>query len=298
MSVITSEVQNFIPAAEIYAKIRRQWQSFDSVNVLDETEFPNYTAEVLNQLGNGGMKEEQAVLTVKNNKAQLPEDFKRLHAAYKCSGCNITTTRKHLQGKQIFENNVTKSLYHRRNGCDIKCDCKDELIEKITICHYVNDYTDNYTYNNVSLLRLSPNVRQYCDDLCININCSSADEITINNNHIFTNFEDGDIYMQYYAFPFDEDGMPMVPDEQSIKEAVEWYIKWQVMLNAWLVDDLQNVQNKWQKAEQMYRQALAKARFHKRLPSFNHLVNAIRTKRAVNQVSLFNQIDKKNPNRY
>lgn len=295
---ITSEPQTFKSAEHIYAKIRRQWQSFDSVNVLDETEFPGYTADILNQLGIGAMREEQAVITVKNNKAKLPDDFKRLHAAYKCSGCNITTSRKELQGQpQVFENHVTKALYNRHSGCDIKCDCKDELIEKITICHYVNDYTDHYTYNNISLLRLSPNVRQYCDDICPNINCSSVDEITINNGHIFTNFTDGDIFLQYYAFPYDENNMPMVPDVQVVINCVEWYIKHQILLNSWIVGDIQNVQTAWQKAEEMYRRYFAEAKYYNKLPSFNTMVNALRTQRSINKINIFNQIDRKNPNR-
>lgn len=297
MGAISNLTTEFKSAEYIYTKIKRQWASFDSVNILDDTDFPLYTAEVLQSLGMGVLKESDAFLPIKDDKAKLPDDFKLLHAAYKCSGCKVESVRKNLQNTQIFENNVTKELINRHDKCEIQCECTDEIIEKITIRQYVNDCAESYSYSNVGLLRLSPNVRKYCADNCANINSSSSDEITINNKHIITNFQDGDIYIQYYAFPKDDNGIPMIPDVIQVERAVEWYIKWQVMLNYWLVDELQNAQTKWQKAEQMYTEAFAEAKYLNKLPGFQTMINGLRNRRAINKHSFFSQIERKNPNK-
>jgi hypothetical protein len=47
---------------------------------------------------------------------------------------------------------------------------------------------------------------------------------TINDAFINTNFEQGDIYMAYIAIPIDEEGFPLVPDDEGYKEAMEKYV--------------------------------------------------------------------------
>ena len=36
----------------------------------------------------------------------------------------------------------------------------------------------------------------------------------LNNNYIFTNFEEGSVEISYTAFVTDDDGYPMVPDDE------------------------------------------------------------------------------------
>lgn len=288
MGLITGESANSFRSADyIFSKIKREFKSFDAVNILDDTDFPTYTAEVLSDLGVGGLKEDIALLKIENSKACLPTDFKKLHAAYKCGCSGNEINKRHLQNTSYFENDITCSVLQRSKGCEIDCKCQDRIIETITVRSYVNEVCNTYNYNNVSLLRLSPNARKHCIEDCINIHASSANEITINNGSIFTNFDDGDIYIEYYAMALDENNTPMIPDIPAVERAIEWYIKWQILLNYWLVDDLSNAQNKWSKAEQEYEKAMAKCRYLDKLPSFSTMVNSLRTRRSINKVAFF-----------
>ena len=61
-----------------------------------------------------------------------------------------------------------------------------------------------------------------CDD-CGALGTRHALVYTINDSYIFTNFN-GDICLSYLAFPVDEDGFPLVPDNVSFSEAVFRYI--------------------------------------------------------------------------
>jgi len=301
MGVITSQYVNFKSAEYVYSKIKREFKSFGAVNMLDDSDFPLYTAEVLKKLGVSVYKEEEGILHVRNGKTKLPTDFMYLYAAYKCHHNSFETTRKNFQNCQIFENDITCDIIKRTDNCLIECESTDKILERITIKQYVNDNIEEHCYRNPTLLKLSPNVKPHCSEDCLNLlghnhhhgHHHHNDEITINNGCILTNFNDGEIYLKYYAFPMDEDGCPMIPDIIEVEKAVEWYIKLQVLLNYWMVDDLANAQNKWGKAEQEYEKWAAEARYISKLPSFNKMIDTMRNNRGINKTAFFAQQDKR-----
>lgn len=298
MGSITGFNQGKFKSAEyIYAKIKREFKSFGGVNLIDDADFPLYTAEVLKRLGVSAYKEEDALLKVKHGKAKLPDDFMYLYSAYLCGNCTFNSTAKNFQTETLFENDITCEVLKRSKECTMEFDCAtqgDKIIERIRIKQYIHDQWDTYEYDRPRLLSLSPNVKDRCTEDCLNFfrhNCK--DEITIDNKRILANFDEGTIYMQYYAFPQDEEGLPMIPDVIEIEKAVEWYIKNQILLNFWFSDDLTNAQNKWQKAEQEFEKWFAEAKYICKLPSFAGMINTLKNTRGINKVSFFSQMDNK-----
>lgn len=61
-------------------------------------------------------------------------------------------------------------------------------------------------------------------DGCRDLTCSSDLTYKVNNNYIFTNFDEGKIEMAYVAFPTDERGYPMIPDDEVFKQAATAYV--------------------------------------------------------------------------
>lgn len=59
---------------------------------------------------------------------------------------------------------------------------------------------------------------------------------TFNNNYIFTSFEEGWVEMTYKAFPIDGRGLPLIPDDETIKRAIEAYIISMIDNREWRVD--------------------------------------------------------------
>jgi len=55
----------------------------------------------------------------------------------------------------------------------------------------------------------------------------------LNNGFMYTNFKNGFVEMTYKAFPVDEFGMPMVPDNEKFIRAVESYIIWRMDHKRW-----------------------------------------------------------------
>lgn len=290
-NITGSNTNDFISCEYLFSKIKREFKSFANANLIDDADFPDYVLEVLNKLGISTFKEDEAILYVKNKKAELPSNFKLLHAAYKCSGCNTNTTpTKHLQNTQVLENHITSEVLVN-NTCEVTCEQNNKVIERVTIKQYVNDNCITNTYNNVKLLTLSPNVKDCCTPNCLNLFQTSDNEISINNKKIYTNFDNADIYIKYYGYSLSKDGMVMIPNIMEVEKACEWWIKSQILLNLWFTDELVNVQNKWQKAEVEFEKWMAEARYILKLPSFSSMVNNIRNKRAINPLTFFSQQD-------
>lgn len=294
MGVITgANTNDFISCDYLFSKIKREFKSFANANLIDDADFPDYVLEVLNKLGVSSLKECEQIIYVKDKKGDLPSNFKLLHAAYKCGGCSDNSkVNKHLQNTQVFENHITSEKIVQ-DSCEISCEKKDKIIEKITIKQYVNDNYSTSIYNDVKLLTLSPNVKDCCTPNCLNLFQTTDNEISINNKKIFTNFENADIYIKYYGYSLSEDGAIMIPNITEIEKACEWWIKYQILLNLWFTDELVNVQNKWQKAEVEYEKWMAEARYILKLPSFSSMVNNIKNKKAINQLTFFSQQDNK-----
>lgn len=59
---------------------------------------------------------------------------------------------------------------------------------------------------------------------------------TVNNNYIFTSFKEGLVAMAYKAVPTDENGLPMIPDNQSVINYVTWYVGNKIAFQLFLTD--------------------------------------------------------------
>jgi hypothetical protein len=61
----------------------------------------------------------------------------------------------------------------------------------------------------------------------------------INDNYIITSFKDGaKVLISYKAFPIDEDGYPLVPDNEKFKQAVQWYVMSKLGYRSWIKGSL------------------------------------------------------------
>ena len=71
---------------------------------------------------------------------------------------------------------------------------------------------------------------------------------TLNDNYIFTSFEEGNVELHYEAFPTNNLGMPLVPDDIKFVMATQSYIAERIGFKLWLQDHLS--QRKYEKLEQ------------------------------------------------
>lgn len=91
----------------------------------------------------------------------------------------------------------------------------------------------------------------------------------LNNDFIFTNFKSGQVEMAYLAFPTDEDGYPLVPEEQSYIEALKYYIAWKIAFKLNLLDKIND--SKLFKIEQQKDWYIAKSHADASFPSLDEM---------------------------
>jgi len=87
----------------------------------------------------------------------------------------------------------------------------------------------------------------YCkdsNDYC----CDSSLTYKLNDNFIFTSFNEGTLNLSYQAIPTDSSGFPTIPDDIKFREAVAGHIKWKLAFIKWIKGEM--AQAVFQKIEQ------------------------------------------------
>lgn len=87
-----------------------------------------------------------------------------------------------------------------------------------------------FNFNNAS------NVSFNFANIAGNTSLSTNDALgtyKVNDNYIFTNFDTGRLLLAYYAFPCDDQGYPLIPDEVSYREAVYSHLRWKLDYKLW-----------------------------------------------------------------
>lgn len=69
--------------------------------------------------------------------------------------------------------------------------------------------------------------KMHCSD-SNNLVCPADKTYKLNNDFMFTSFNEGEVELAYKAFPIDEEGFPLVPDEPSAIEAISWHIAYKI----------------------------------------------------------------------
>mgnify|MGYP003531794156 FL=1 len=67
----------------------------------------------------------------------------------------------------------------------------------------------------------------YHSDDCPDKSCVSKHSYSVNNNLIYTSFEEGELQIAYQGIATDEEGFPMIPDSVQVRQALKYYILWQ-----------------------------------------------------------------------
>lgn len=282
MGVITGSSKNkFVSSEPIFAKIRRDLKTYIGANLVDVGEFPTYVMEVLNKLGITAFKESEDLIEVEDNFIYLPEDLKDIHSVYSLERVSNSSVG-YSQGKNIIREEIKCETY-QYGGCNYICESDGELICKVTKEMFVGA-SDPLYFGNPTLLRESPNVRVPYDNK--GPWQSFENEYTINDGKLYVNFN-GFIYLKYYATPTDLGGCPMIPDIYEIHRVVETYIKYQVLLGLWYNMSVDDIVNKWKKAEADYIEAFAQAQYILKLPSFSSMINMVRNRRTHNMLNYF-----------
>jgi len=112
-----------------------------------------------------------------------------------------------------------------------------------------------------------------CD---LDVRANSDLTYTVNNNYIFTSFKEGKVCMAYRAVPLDENGLPLVPDTQSVIEYLKWFCAEKIAFNLFLTDKYTETKLSYFQANHQlwFRKARAEAKMPQSMDEWESLKNS------------------------
>ena len=128
----------------------------------------------------------------------------------------------------MFEDKLTDPLL---KIVDNKAGLPDNLLN-IRGVRMINDL-DNFDRGAIAL-RYATDIYHNVEN-CDDNNCTFDYTYTVQRGVIFTSFPEGYVQMSYKAISTDEEGYPLVPDNEKVKMALEYYILFRYLEPLWMM---------------------------------------------------------------
>lgn len=287
MGVINAEnLIAFRSSAELFNRVKKRLSSYDAQNMIDEGDFYDYVVYILEKLGVAFYRECEAIIHVRDYKAELPCNFKIWYTAYKVHPEVGFVPSINEQKPWIWyqDNEISQVCPGFAGNCKIDCSNPDGNGKtKIVVRTFVNgDSYNDYNFREPMELFLSPNVKDHRDPRAKKVLRTHLNEVTIDDEKILhTRFKEDEVYIQYYGLPFDENFLPMIPDQSSIEKAIEYYIYTMLFEEWYLNSSVPNIGQQLQYVKNEYEhQHWPQALYYAKLPSFQRTVQSIRLMRS------------------
>ncbi len=211
---------------EVKSKLRK----YTDVGLIDENSLYREVVLGLKKFGNSVNELHETVLTVKDGKAELPQNFSNLLFAYLCDPLGYEKSSNieihDLQSSYFYTERTERG--NQWSECNPCCKDKTENIIKESL-YFVGGDVDFY-YTNPRLLRLSSKTinKREINSKCRNKVVRSGKEvIEINKRMLNTNFKSGYIYINYFGLPVDEEGVVEIPD--TFNGHLEKYLEYRLL---------------------------------------------------------------------
>lgn len=204
---------------EFIAELTTDLKQYDESGLIDYRSVKLWIKNSMKRFGNNIMIPSDIVLKVENGRAQVPENFWQLYLGVRCEPKGYSI----VEGTQ--ESLIMSTTYKIRTESDVEWNNQVEgyvgkdyksIVERVVVTGGV---VVDYYYHNPSILRITKGMKkESCYKTCKNLQDkfthSAKWEINIVNETIQTNFKTGYIYIQYMAFPTDDNGEFIIPETQ------------------------------------------------------------------------------------
>lgn len=263
------------------AEFKSENENYYNAGLIDEGSVLKWFNEALKPFGQNIMILQDTVVDVNNSEGILPDNFYSLYMAYKCNPKGYHFNKKYkdiVQNSYMWTKRVERS--NDWNSCD-PC-CVNEENKIITEKLILNDTEVEFYYEKPTLLKLGKSMkRDKCHKECRNILIKDSPyEIIINEKTLYSNFDKGYVYIQYYGLPTDEEGKPIIPEvgRGELERYVDYYVHLKFFEKLLKNKDDENIItlfNYYNQKEQLHKSlALTDTKFSKLTPnSFRRLKN-------------------------
>jgi len=212
---------NYIKADEIINEVRLNLKSYFESAIVDESIlYP----EILNCLGELGVKflpKKTMVFQLISKETKLPSDF---HSLIFAAACEWKTQKLYKPPVAItYEKRICELPI-----CHTECDYCHDQFGRYQIIQKIDQSVIKYRLEKQ--LTLDSKSKQ-CDS-CFNPKHKSQWDISIDNNILTTQRDEGTVYMEYRT-KLEEDGEILIPDFTRIRNWIKWHLIHHVLQLVW-----------------------------------------------------------------
>lgn len=215
------------------------------------------------------LSHKQAKITISNYRGKLPCD---LHSIQQAAGS--------FNGCSPFPMRGTTNTFGPVFTCDDE-QIAPELIADTDIASATTtpigqDISGNpvYTFQNGNM-----SLPETVTDTSQGIALSNDPTYSVSESHIFTNFQDGYVFLAYNALAVDDEGFPLIPDNRRFKEAVKSFIRYKIDYMLWRTNDLPR--DKFEYSEREWLWYVGSAGNAARMPNADQMQNLLNAMRLV-----------------
>lgn len=253
----------YVHADELISEIESSAYFKDNPHLIDRPAIYRWIYLEMKQFGRSVMHVTQNVVNVENYNATLPKDFGKLSLAIFCEPDTYTInsgSRDHLMNTYIWNEKIKSYA----DECSPENPCETPQVGCIVERQYFHtDGEVEIRYKNPRYVKLGRGIKgDNCDKDCINRDIKQSPySIDIHGNKIKANFRTGKLYIEYYALPQDEDGVPVIPNTNYgfLEKYLEQYIRRKLLEEAMYTKDATNLQGLFQFAVQKEQEFLVEA---------------------------------------
>ena len=306
---------NLISGEMLFSRISEELSTYNSNSLLDLGKFYPQLVFFSQQLGLSVFGYEEVVINLQNHRAELPCNFYLLDSAWLCDEFGYDehqdyTTPEIGNGGKSF-NFQAKSVVYTERSCDtvlnhancslpdtnklypvaIDACVQDTVLARTTTREYViTDHNDeagrqHRKWHNPILLRLNnrKSVRNLCSHDCQNLFSKYPSEISINkqgsNYYLYSTLKNPVIYVKYFAYPLDENGLPLIPEDRILQEALFNHLVAYFLRMLWTNGEDTNMADKVKYWDMKADFSMTQAKNLVKLPSFSTMIQVARRTR-------------------
>ena len=237
---------------QLMSEVRNDFKHYEANGMIDESELIKIAQYINRQLGNKLRQNKEQMLYVEKGRVRLPGDFHKMNMAVLC--IHSTLTHKVVRGDQREYKEVCNTV--PLTGCE-PCNPIPKPCTRLTECGQEYQIVETTAYETRTWKEFQRLYVKGQPSGCFNSN-PAVNNAYIKNGWLYTNFDEGTVYISYLGQMEDEDGNLLVLDHDLVNPYYEYALKRRLLENLLLAKE--DVAQNLNLIEQRYKEAKVEAR--------------------------------------
>jgi hypothetical protein len=208
----------FVSPESSCALVKEELKSYFNTGAIDDILFPTWIKKAISKYYNSMFPIEEAVLNITDFYSQLPPDYKSIREAWICK-----TNYSWVQSPNSYYANIITKMDTNAPQVTPCIGGQPDVIIDVFKEQKVTPLS--FTFHGM----LQPgnlSTRSQCPNYCGNSNSYNGGTFDIKDHKFFITEQHAEVYILYYANTLDDDGYPVIPDNEIIRNYIEAFLKY------------------------------------------------------------------------